>query len=196
MRVLFDADGSPHFHFCIRQNSRVASVSNARAFYGRLGSGRAALLSGTAALVSLISFGSPAYSQGVSTEFTVGGQVIAPRTFTLPDLQALPATTLNVTFLAGSSSVTTTFTGPQMWTLLNSTVGLRLNSTVKNDVLRNVVVATGSDGYQVVYALGEINPSFGGSATRPELVAYAGSTSSQLLTTDGFARTVEPGDIR
>src|SRR5215467_13567577 len=107
MRVLFDADGSPHSHYCCTQNSQIVPIARARSRHKqRLGNGRAVLLSGTAALASLISFGSPAYSQGVSTEFTVGGQVTAPRTFTLPDLQALPATTLNVTFLAGSSPVT------------------------------------------------------------------------------------------
>ncbi|WP_375456810.1 autotransporter domain-containing protein [uncultured Methylobacterium sp.] len=137
----------------------------------------------------------PGLADGPTTQFTVGGQVTAARTFQLSDLQALPAQTQTVSFLNGNSSTTTTFTGPTLWSLLNDTVGLRLDPATRNDVLRSAVIATGSDGYQAVYALGELSPSFGGSTARPELVAYA-STPGRLLTTDGFARTTEPGDIR
>ena len=134
-------------------------------------------------------------ADGPTTQFTVGGQVTAPRTFTREDLQALPSQTQTDSFLSGNSSTTATFTGVPLWYLLNNVVGLRLDPAVRNDVLRSAVIATGSDGYQAVYALGELSPSFGGSATRPELVAYANG-AGQPLTTDGFARTTEPGDIR
>jgi hypothetical protein len=36
----------------------------------------------------------------------------------------------------------------------------------KNDVLNRYVLATGSDGYKVVFSLGELNPNFG---NRPDL---------------------------
>lgn len=152
------------------------------------------LVSGTA-LGLLLGVEGPSMADGPTTQFTVGGQVTASQTFRLQDLEALPAQTQTVSFLSGNSSTTTTFTGPTLWSLLNTTVGLRLDPATRNDVLRNVVIATGSDGYQAVYALGELSPNFGGSATRPELVAYA-STLGRPLTTDGFARTTEPGDIR
>ena len=72
--------------------------------------------------------------------------------------------TENVSFLSGASSTTTTFTGVSLFNLLNNVVGLRTASGVPQDQLRNVVIATGSDGYAQVYAWGEINPQFGGNA--------------------------------
>ena len=136
-----------------------------------------------------------AAAQGVTSSFLVGGNVTAPRTFTLPDLQSLPAITENVSFLAGNSTTNTTFTGTGLFSLLNNTVGIKTNPNVKQDIIRNVVIATGSDGYQAVYSIGEINPTFGGPATNPNLVAYA-NNPGQLLTSDGFARTTVPGDTR
>ncbi|WP_449409286.1 autotransporter domain-containing protein [Methylobacterium komagatae] len=160
----------------------------------RAGPFRLALLSGSA--LALSSAGPTiGRAQVVTTQFTVGGQVSAPRTFTLADLQTLPAQTQTDTFLSGTSSTTATFTGPTLFSLLNTVVGVRLDPATRNDLLRNVVIATGSDGYQAVYALGELSPNFGGNASRPELVAYA-STPGRLLTSDGFARTTEPDDIR
>jgi hypothetical protein len=43
-------------------------------------------------------------------------------------------------------------------------------TTAKNDILSKYVIATGSDGYQAVFSLGEIDPMFG---SQPVLVAYA-----------------------
>ena len=43
-----------------------------------------------------------------------------------------------------------TYTGVSLWTLL-STAGLITNPTIKNDVLRQYVVAVGSDGYEAVF---------------------------------------------
>ena len=53
----------------------------------------------------------------------------------------------------------------------------------------------GSDGYAAIFSLGEIDPAFGGSASLPDLVAYA-DTGGQLGANgpDGFARMVVPGD--
>ena len=45
-----------------------------------------------------------------------------------------------------------------------------LDPSIKNDLLRFGVVATGSDGYRAFISLGEIAPQFG---NQPDLVAYA-----------------------
>ncbi|MBV9826075.1 MAG: autotransporter domain-containing protein [Alphaproteobacteria bacterium] len=136
-----------------------------------------------------------AWAQGVTSSFTVGGNVTTPQTFKLPQLQALPSLAENVSFIAGTSTTNTTFTGPTLYSLLNNTVGIKVNTSVKNDLLNNVVIATGSDGYQVVYSLGELSPSFGASTGNPDLVAYA-NAPGQLLTTDGFARTTAATDTK
>lgn len=59
-------------------------------------------------------------------------------------------------------------------------------------MLRKYVVAVGSDGYEAVFSLGEIDPMFG---DQQDLVAYA-DMDGQLGSDgpDGFARLVVPGD--
>jgi hypothetical protein len=120
---------------------------------------------------------------GVSTQFTVAGAVLHPGTFNLAALQALPV----VTRTAGGTS----YSGASLWDFLNTTVGLKTNPAVKNDSLGMYAVATGSDGYQAVFALGELDPGFG---NQPELIAYA--SGGTPLTTSGFARIVVPNDVK
>lgn len=89
--------------------------------------------------------------------------------------------------------MTDTYTGPDLWTLLNAAGGIPPVPGEKNSILRNYIVAVGSDGYQAVFAAGEIDPSFG---NRPYMVAYS-DTGGQLGPggPDGFARMVVPGDV-
>ena len=120
---------------------------------------------------------------GVSTQFTVSGAVQRPGTYDLAALQALPT----ITQAVGAS----VYGGVSLWTFLNTTVGLATNPAVKNDGLGHYVVATGSDGYKAVVALGEIDPSFG---NQPDLIAY--QVDGAALTSNGFARLVVPNDIK
>jgi hypothetical protein len=107
-------------------------------------------------LVAIFGFGvstlvaGPA-SAGPTTQFTVTGDVAAPTTYALPSLQALPPTTEMVTFQTMSGPQTGTFTGPTLWSLLN-TVGLQ-TPAVKNGILRQYVIAGGSDGYTAIFSL-------------------------------------------
>ena len=128
----------------------------------------------------------------ISTQFTLNGSVVTPGTYDLAALSALPPTTQTVTYTAGGGPVTDTYTGTNLWTLVNSAGGFTPAPGVKNSTLRNYVVAVGSDGYKTVFAGGEINPKFG---DRPYMAAYA-DTGGQLGPggTDGFARMVVPGD--
>lgn len=129
---------------------------------------------------------------GVSDEFTLSGQVADPETFSPVTLAALDqSTTETATFVSGAGSVTDTYTGVPLWTLLQDQ-GLLTDPAIKNDVLRFGVVATGSDGYRALVSLGEINPAFG---NQPDLVAYA-DTEGQLGPggSAGAVRLVLPGD--
>jgi hypothetical protein len=134
-----------------------------------------------------------ALAAGVSSQFSLTGALTTPATFDLAALQALPATTQTVSFFGGGSSQTHTYAGTSLWGLVNSS-GIMTDPAVKNDILNRYVLATGSDGYRVVYSDGELNPNFG---NRPDLVAYAETIggTSQLLGADGFARTTAPGDV-
>lgn len=135
----------------------------------------------------------PGTGGGVTTQFSVQGAVSTSLTMTLASLEALPAYTETVTYLAGSTSVTDTYTGALLWDVLGA-AGVVTDSTIKNDILRKAVAITGSDGYEVAFSLGEIDPMFGDD---PILVAYSDDLG-QLGDggADGFARIVAPGDVR
>jgi hypothetical protein len=40
--------------------------------------------------------------------------------------------------------------------------GIITNPAIKNDILNYYVLATGSDGYEAIFSLGELDPMFGG----------------------------------
>jgi hypothetical protein len=152
------------------------------------------------AAAALIAFGGLAVAPGtalagpVSTEFLLSGAIEHPGTYDLAALKSLPATVQDVKFTSGSGLQTHTYTGTNLWGLIDG-AGLRLNPNVNNDALRYYVTATGSDGYRAVFSLGEINPLFG---NQPDLVAYAEESggTTQPLGADGFARTTAPGDLK
>lgn len=118
---------------------------------------------------------------GVSPRFTISGAVLRPGSYDLAALQAMPAVTRSV----GANA----YSGVDLWYLLNTVAGINAPAAAKNPSLSMYVVATGSDGYQTLIALGEIDPGFG---AKPDLVAYA--LDGAALTTNGFARLVLPQD--
>ncbi|MGA2409204.1 MAG: molybdopterin-dependent oxidoreductase [Candidatus Binataceae bacterium] len=131
---------------------------------------------------------------GVSNSFDVTGDVINPQTFSLTNLQAIePSTTVQDYFVAGSSTSQGEYSGVLLWDLLNL-VGIQVNPAVKNDLDRKYIVVTGTDCYQAVFAMGEVDPTLGGSDQ--VTVAYAQWVSGQEtnLGNNGFARLIIPGD--
>ena len=136
------------------------------------------------------------YTGGLSTSFSVTGQVDNTLPFTLNYLQSFTET-----FVTTSNG--TTYGGVSLWTLLNST-GIMTDPNVKNDILSKFVMATGSDGYDTLISLGEIDPEFG---NQPDLIAYEkyvngnptlfGSLDpSDSDSLNGFARLIVPGDTK
>lgn len=144
------------------------------------------------AFIGLTGMTSVAIAAGPSTQFDLSGDIVTPSIYNYASLSALPPTTQTVTYTSAGAPVTDTFTGTGLWTLLNSAGGITPIPGVKNSSLLNYVVAVGSDGYEAVFAGGEINPMFGGKSLAPDMVAYA--DTSGPLTTTGFARMVVPGD--
>jgi len=127
--------------------------------------------------------------------FRVDGAVDRPAQRSAVDLKLLPAVTQTVTFNAGTTPQTHTYTGANLYALLQS-MGVQTDATRKNDVLNRYVLTTGSDGYKVVFALGELSPDFGNI---PSIVAYAETTngaSADLTSTDGPFRVTAPGDVK
>ena len=129
---------------------------------------------------------------GFSDQLTLSGEIAKPETYTAITLADLhQPTTETATYIAGTGPVTDTYTGVSLWTLIQD-AGLLTDPSIKNDLLRYGVVATGSDGYRAIISLGEIDPAFGNQS---DLVAYA-DTGGQLGPggSDWFARLVLPGD--
>jgi hypothetical protein len=134
----------------------------------------------------------PTGSGGISDHLSLSGQVADPGIVTPQTLAALnQSTTETATYTSGAGQVTDTYKGVSLWTLIQD-AGLLTDPSIKNDLLRYGVVATGSDGYRVFISLGEIDPAFG---NQPDLVAYA-DTGGQLGPggPDGALRLIVPGD--
>jgi hypothetical protein len=140
--------------------------------------------------------GQPAFTcdGGVSASFDVTGDVINPQTFNLQNLQALPpSTTVWDYFVAGSSTTQGEFSVILLWDLLNY-AGIEVNPAVKNDLDRKYIVVTGTDCYQAIFAMGELDPSIAG--TEQVTIAYAQWVNGQStsLGANGFARIIVPSD--
>jgi protein involved in polysaccharide export with SLBB domain len=64
-----------------------------------------------------------AMAGSVSPQFTLTGDVVTPGTYNLTTLSALPPTVQTATYTAAGSPVTDTYTGTNLWTLLNAAGG-------------------------------------------------------------------------
>jgi len=127
---------------------------------------------------------------GPSSSFRLGGEVENPKTINLQELSSLPnQTTVQDAYFGKGGIQRGEFTGVLLWDLINS-AGVITNPNIKSDLYRKYVLVTGSDCYQQTFSLGELAPSIGGS--HQVMVAYR--ENGRLLTTDGFARLVAPGD--
>jgi DMSO/TMAO reductase YedYZ molybdopterin-dependent catalytic subunit len=118
----------------------------------------------------------------------IGGAIAHSRTWTAAELQALPATTLPVTFATEHGTQQGRWTGVLLWTLLDQ-AGIAVDSKVHNAVLQHTILITGRDGYAVALSVGELSPAFGAD---PALIAYARDGAS-LPAVEGL-RLVVPGD--
>jgi len=88
-----------------------------------------------------------------TTSFTLTGAVTNPGTYTVASIEALAAIKQTDTFAAGSTPQTFSFTGTTLFNLI-ATAGL--SPAAEANLLDDYVIVTGSDGYAVVYSLGEL----------------------------------------
>ncbi|MDD4915378.1 MAG: hypothetical protein PHW13_10140 [Methylococcales bacterium] len=123
---------------------------------------------------------------GVSTTLTVNGDLSASTTYTASDL---PGTLTTQVLTVSTPPVTgQSFTGVSLWDMLVQD-GL---STDPATLANEYVIATGSDNYQSIFSLEELNPLYG---NQNDLVAYATGAGASLGSS-GFARIVAPGDAK
>jgi hypothetical protein len=114
-----------------------------------------------------------------STSVTLAGNVSFPGTYTFQgsDPQNVPAITETVN---GD-----TYTGPPLFTLIDPS---------DPNILNQYVVTAGTDGYEVLFSLAELDPAFGASTAinQVDLVPYADTGGN--FPADGIARIITPGD--
>ena len=127
---------------------------------------------------------------GYAPTFRLEGLVTNKKTFTLESLQQFTPSKVVVSFFSGSQGlVTKTYLGVLLSDLLNEAEVI-LDPSHKNDSLRKYLAITATDCYQVIVALAELLPTFGGQQV---LIAYADGDGNPL-TDEGMARLVVPGD--
>jgi DMSO/TMAO reductase YedYZ molybdopterin-dependent catalytic subunit len=126
-----------------------------------------------------------------SQSFRITGQITEPRSYTLADIQALPAKEITLEYTAANQPQKHTFKGVPLWDIISSAKP-QFDANVKNDSLRWVLQAQGSDGYAATFALGELDPNFGNKGV---LVAYE-QDGKPPSAEDGLMRLVVPGDVK
>ena len=92
------------------------------------------------------------------TVLTVAGAVPAQLTLAAEDLAKMPRATAALT----SDGATITYEGVLLYDILVK-AGWQFGRGMTGKPMASYVLATGKDGYQVVFALAEIDPMFGGA---------------------------------
>jgi molybdate transport system substrate-binding protein len=127
---------------------------------------------------------------GYSPSFTVTGLVTTPTTFTVADLQKLPAVTVKVTKRTDVKVLgTDTYTGVLLNTVIQQTVPIS-NTSFKNDPLNLFATVHATDNYAVTVGFAEMLPNFGNQQI---LLAYA-EDGKPLAKSDGAVELVVPND--
>ena len=109
-------------------------------------------------------------------------------TLSVADLQALPQTTVDV-FNAHSKHIET-YSGPLVSDVL-AKAGITLTEPTEHHILDSYILATGSDGYFVIYSGAELQP---GLHRAQVIVAIA--QSGQPLTRTGAFQLIDPVDVK
>jgi DMSO/TMAO reductase YedYZ molybdopterin-dependent catalytic subunit len=106
---------------------------------------------------ALLLFASAAFAQAPATTLAVTGDVPTPLTLTLANLAAMPRQTVRVPNADGSMAV---YEGVALIDVLKK-AGVPFGGELRGKALASYVLAKASDGYQVVFTPGELDPSFG-----------------------------------
>jgi DMSO/TMAO reductase YedYZ molybdopterin-dependent catalytic subunit len=97
-------------------------------------------------------------AKAAETGLKIEGAVATPLTVTAEDLAKMPRTTATLT----ADGTTVTYEGVLLYDIL-AKAGWQFGRGMTGKPMASYVLATGKDGYQVVFALAEIDPMFGGA---------------------------------
>ena len=99
----------------------------------------------------------PATSATEKNELLIEARGHDPVHLAIGDLKTMPR--LTITIHNSHTNADETYSGVRVADLLTK-VGAPLGNDLRGKALANYIVATGSDGYQAVIALGEVDPAF------------------------------------
>ena len=117
---------------------------------------------------------------------TVTGDLPTPLKLTMADLAAMPRQTVKVPNPRGGDF---TYEGVSLQDVLKK-AGAPSESSLRGAALASYVLAKASDGYQVAFTLGEIDPSFGNTA----ILVADHRDGAPLSGNQGVLRLIVPKD--
>jgi DMSO/TMAO reductase YedYZ molybdopterin-dependent catalytic subunit len=129
----------------------------------------------------------PLYPQDADAKLTIAGDVTNPLTLTKSDLAKLPRTSVTIKGEGGDEE--TTYEGVLLYDILKQ-AGAPLDKQLMGKALASYVLAEARDGYQVVYTLAELDPSF----TDKKIIVADTANGKPLFQYQGPLRLVVPGE--
>jgi hypothetical protein len=138
--------------------------------------------------IAALILASTAFAQAPASTaaLTVGGDVAMPLKLTLADLAAMPRQSVKIPNPNGGDY---TYEGVSLLEVMKR-AGAPNGGALRGNALTSYILAKASDGYQVVFTLGEIDPSFGNT---PILIADR-RDGAPLSGNQGALRLVVPND--
>jgi DMSO/TMAO reductase YedYZ molybdopterin-dependent catalytic subunit len=127
----------------------------------------------------------PLYGQNVDAKLTIAGDVTNPLTLTKADLAKMPRTSVTI----DSEGSATTYEGVLLYDILKQ-AGAPLDKQLMGKALASYVLAEARDGYQVVYTLTELDPSF----TSNKIIVADTVNGKPLFEYQGPFRLVVPNE--
>jgi DMSO/TMAO reductase YedYZ molybdopterin-dependent catalytic subunit len=120
-----------------------------------------------------------------ATSISVTGAVKQPLTLTAADLAAMP----RAKAVTDNNGIQTTYEGVLLSDVLNK-AGVSLGPGLRGPALAGYVVASASDGYQVVFSIGELDPDM----TSGQYLLADTANGKPLFGENGAFRLVIPTD--
>jgi len=128
----------------------------------------------------------PLPGQDADAKLIVAGDVSTPLTLTKADLAKMPRTSVSV---KGEGDEEATYEGVLLYEILKQ-AGAPLDKQLMGKALASYVLAEARDGYQVVYTLTELDPSF----TSNKIIVADTVNGKPLFQYQGPLRLVVPGE--
>ena len=129
----------------------------------------------------------PVFAQQSAPSIAVTGAVTQPLTLTAADLDAMP----HATVTTSNNGISTTYEGVWLSEILKK-AGVPLGSALRGAALAGYVLASASDGYQVVFSLGEVDPDMSDG----QFLVASKANGAPLFGETGAFRMVVPKDKR